>query len=133
MRTMKTAAAALALCAAIGVPAAGASAPKHPGKTNVPPTSQPTKGQVEYVFRGLVAVAPTASTATTTTGAAPATSLQVQLNSGNKAALLKLGAAADTFFTVPLAPTTQVMSWSAENKPVVATTASLQVGDPVAL
>lgn len=134
MRTMKTAAAALALCAAIGVPAAGASKPKHPGNNNTPPTSQ-AKGQVEYVFRGVVAAVPTVTaTSSTSTGAAAVTgSVQVQLNSGNKAAVLKLGAAADTFFTVPLAPTTQVMSWSAENKPMAATAASLQVGDPVAL
>jgi hypothetical protein len=135
MRTMKTAAAALALCAAIGVPAAGASKPKHPGNTNVPPTSQPAKGQVTYVFRGVVASAPTVTaTTSTSTGAAAVTgSVQVQLNSGNKAAVLKLGTAADTFFTLPLAPTTHIMSWSAENKPLVGTAATLQVGDPVAL
>jgi hypothetical protein len=135
MRTMKTAAAALALCAAIGVPAAGASKPKHPGNNNTPPVSHPApKGQVTYIFRGVVAATPVAPTAATST-TAPGTngSVQVQVNAGNKAAVLKLGAAADTFFTVPLAPATQVMSWSAENKPVAATAASLQVGDPVAL
>jgi hypothetical protein len=123
MRTMKTAAAALALCAAIGVPAAGASKPKHPGNSN-PPASQPAKGQVTYIFRGVVAAAPSAT----------GTSLQVQLNSGNKAATLKLGTSAGSTSTVPLAATTQVMLWSAENKPAPATSMTqVQVGDPVAL
>jgi hypothetical protein len=131
MRTMKTAAAALALCAAIGVPAAGASKPKHPGNNN-PPTSQ-AKGQVEYIFRGTIAAAPVAAAASSTPAAAAMGSVQVQVNSGNKAAVLKLGAAADTYFSVPLAATTQVMSWSAENKPSAAAVATLQVGDPVAL
>lgn len=123
MRTMKTAAAALALCAAIGVPAAGASKPKHPGNSTPPASLSAAKGQITYIFRGVIAAAPVAGV----------TSVDVQLNSGNKAAVAKLGAAADTFFMVPLAPSTHIMTWTAENKPVAASVTNLVVGDPVAL
>lgn len=122
MRVTKTAAAMLALTAAIGVPAAGASKPKHP---NHPAAKVAVKAPVTYVFRGVVAAVPGPS----------ATALSVQINGGNKAATLKLGAFASTSFLLQVAPTTQLVSWSATNVPTAnpALTATMQVGDPVAV
>jgi hypothetical protein len=122
MRVMKTAAATLALSAAIGVPAAAASQPKHPHQSA--PAKAASK-QETYVFRGVVALQPGAG----------AMQLYVQLNSGNHPAINKLGAIDNTTFIVTLTPTTKLVSWSTTNQPSVnaALTSTMQVGDPVAI
>jgi hypothetical protein len=120
MHLKKTAAAVLALSAAIGVPAAGAAKPKHPS-----PAVKPAP--VTYVFRGAVFAAPGAG----------ATTVQVQINSGNKAATLKMGnlLANGNPSAVLLNASTNLVSWSADNKPLSNPNlaASIQVGDPVAV
>jgi len=125
MRVKKTAVAMLALSAAIGVPAAGAAKPKHPSTA---PAAKPAVKPLEtYVFRGVVAVAPGAG----------ATQLQLQINSGNKAAMLKMGALAGNgnIQAIPVGPTTSMVSWGADNKPTINPnlTATIQVADPVAV
>jgi hypothetical protein len=125
MRVKKTAVAMLALSAAIGVPAAGAAKPKHP--STAPAAKPAVKAPVVYVFRGVVAVAPGAGAA----------SLQLQINSGNKAAMLKMGALAGNGNIQPVAlgPGTTLVNWNAQNQPFVdpALTATIQVADPVAV
>src|SRR5579862_143529 len=116
MRGIKTTAAVLVLGAAIGVSAAAAAAPTHAN-------AAPAKSPVTYVFRGVVAAAPGAG----------ATSLQVQINAGNKVAVEKLGTLAGSVATLPLAATARYVAWSAENKPLAGATATMQVGDPVAV
>jgi len=125
MRVTKTAVAMLALSAAIGVPAAGAAKPKHP--TTAPAVKPAVKSPVTYVFRGVVAAAPGAG----------ASSLQLQINSGNKAAMLKMGALAGNGNIQPalLGPSTTLVNWNTQNQPLVdpALTSTIQVADPVAV
>jgi len=100
---------------------AAAAKPKHP--TTAPASKPAVKSPVVYVFRGVAAVAPGAGAST----------LQLQLNSGNKAAVLKLGASANSIQTALFGPGTTLVNWNAQNQPFVdpALTSTIQVADPV--
>lgn len=121
MRVTKTAVAMLALSTAFGVPAANAAKPSHPA------AKPAVKPPVVYVFRGVLAAAPGAG----------ASSLQLQINSGNKAAMLNLGALAGNGNIQPalLGPGTTMVNWNTSNQPAVdpALTSTMQVADPVAV
>jgi len=123
MKAFRIAAATLALGTSIVIAPGVASAhKKHPGNNQAKPASK-APHTTKYIFRGVVVATP----------AAGATSVQVEVRSGNKAGLDLNGPNA-TVQTFNFGAGSQVFTWNAAGTAATSVAATnLLAGDPVAV